>query len=260
MRRLAALLLALLLPTVSFASTVTVDYTDMWWNPDESGWGANVVQQGDTMFVTLFVYDGNGNPFWFVAPQVTYQGGGLFTGQLYQTTGTYYHFQAFDPAAVTVLPMGQLIFNASTATNAKLTYEVGGFRIIKDITRLSWRTDNLAGFYIGGRQGVWSGCDAALNGKVDSAATIGVTEQPSGQVQIRDAGKGYTCNYLGLHSQTGHVSAITGTGVCDDNVSRFLTATEIQVSPIMLSMRYRMEQIGTECVFEGYLGGVRQAR
>ena len=258
MRRLAASLLTLLLTTASFASTVTPDYTDMWSNPREAGWGANVVQQGDTMFVTLFVYDGSRNPQWFVAPQVTYQGGGLFTGQLFQTAGTFYFQQTFDPAAVTVLPVGQLTFNASTATNAKLTYNVGGFEITKDITRLSWRTDNLAGFYIGGRQGVWSGCGTALNGKVDSAATIGVSEQPSGQVQIRDVGKGYVRNYSGLHAQTGHVSVISGTGVCDDNVSRFLAATEIQVSPIMFSMRYRMDLVGTTCVFEGYVGGVRE--
>jgi hypothetical protein len=260
MRRQAALLLALLLPTLSFASPVTVDYTDMWWNPDESGWGANVVQQGDTIFVTLFVYDRDRNPVWFVAPQVTYLSGGLFTGQLFQTTGPVYFQPPFDPTSVTVVPVGQLTFDASTSTAAKLTYNVGGIQITKNITRLSWRTDNLAGSYTGGRQGVWSGCGPALDGKVGSAATIGVSEQPSGQVQIRDVGKGYTCNYSGLHSQSGHVGLITGTGVCDDNVGRFLAATEVQVTQIMFSMRYRMEQIGTECVFEGYLGGVRDAQ
>src|SRR5471032_3218118 len=154
MRRLAALLLALLLPIVSFAIPVTVDYTDMWWNPDESGWGANVVQQGDTIFVIVFVYDGNRNPVWFVAPEVTYQSGGLFAGQLYQTTGPVYFQPPFAPTSVTVVPVGQLTFNPSTTTAAKLTYNVGGIQITKDITRLSWRTDNLAGVYIGGRQGV----------------------------------------------------------------------------------------------------------
>jgi hypothetical protein len=258
MRRIAASLLSLLLPTISLASTVTVDYTDMWWNSNENGWGANVIQQGDTMFVTLFVYDPGGHPTWFVAPQVTYQGGGLFTGQLFVTSGPFYFQRPYDPNSLTVNPVGQLTFNASSAINAQLTYNVGSFQITKDITRLSWRNDNLAGFYIGGRQGVWSGCDPTLNGKVDSAATIGVSEQSS-QVQIRDAGKGYTCIYSGSHSQSGHVSTITGNGVCDDGVNRFLNATEIQVSAIMFSMRYRMEQIGTTCVFDGYLGGVREA-
>lgn len=258
MRRLAAALVSLLLPTLSLASTVPVDYTDMWWNPDESGWGANVIQQGDTMFVTLFVYDGNRNPTWFVAPQVTLHLDGLFTGALFQTAGTFYFQRPFDPGAGTATPVGQVTFSPSSPSNATLKYSVGGFEATKNITRQSWRTDDLTGFFIGARQGVWSGCGAALDGKIDSPATVAVSQQ-SVQVQIRDAGKGYTCNYSGIHTQTGHVSVITGTGVCDDGVSRFLTASGVQVTPIMFSMSYRMDQIGTTCVFEGYVGGVRAA-
>jgi hypothetical protein len=259
MGRLAATLLALLLPTASLANTVTLDNTDLWWNPNESGWGANVIQQGDALFVTLFVYDSHSNPLWFVAPQVIYQGNGVFTGQLFETSGTFFFQRPFDPTAVTVTPVGQLTFSTSSSINATLTYSIGGFEITKNITRQAWRMDNLAGFYVGARQGTWSGCGTALDGKVDSASTLGVSEQSSGAVQMRDSGKGYTCNYAGVHTQSGHVSEITGTGICDDGVSRFLSATEVQVSSIMFSMRYRMEQIGTACVFDGYLGGVREA-
>jgi len=259
MRRLAAALVSLLLPTLSSASTVPIDYTDMWWNPDESGWGANVTQQGDTMFVTLFVYDDKRSPTWFVAPQVTLQPDGLFTGQLFLTTGTFYFLRSFDPGIGTVIPVGRVTFSPSSPSDATLAYSVGGFEITTNITRQSWRTDDLTGFFIGARQGVWSGCGPELNGKVDSPATVGISEQ-SGQVQIRDVGKGYTCSYSGKHTQAGHVSVMTGTGVCADGVSRFLTATGIQVSPIMFSMRYRMDQIGTTCVFEGYVGGVREVQ
>jgi hypothetical protein len=259
MRRQAAALILSLLPTLSAASTVTLDYTDMWWNPDESGVGANVIQQGDTLFVTLFVYNGQREAAWFVAPEVTFQGDGVFTGALFQTTGTPFGQPPFDPASVTTLQVGQLTFTASAPSHAKLTYNVGGFVATKDVTRLSWRTDNLTGFFIGARQGVWSGC-AALNGtRVDSAATIGVSEL-SGKVAIRDSGKGYTCNYSGTHTQTGHVSEIAGNGVCDDGVNSFFTASDIQISPILFAMRYRLEQIGTQCVFEGYLGGIREAQ
>lgn len=258
MGRLAAALVSLLLPNLSLASTVPIDYTDMWWNPDESGWGASVIQQGDTMFVALFVYDGSRSPTWFVAPQATLHLDGLFTGQLFQTAGTFYFQQPFNAATGTATPVGQVTFSPSGPSNATLKYNVGGFEITKNITRQSWRTDNLAGFFIGARQGVWSGCGPALDGKIDSPATVGVSEQ-SGHVQIRDAGKGYTCNYTGIHTQTGHVGVITGTGVCDDGVSRFLTASGVQVTPITFSMSYRMDQIGTTCVFEGYVGGVREA-
>jgi hypothetical protein len=258
MRRIAAAVFAFLVPGFSLASTATPDYTDMWWNPDESGWGANVIQQGDTMFVTVFVYDAGRNSTWFVAPSVTWQGGGLFTGQLYQTTGTYYFQRPFVASSVATTTVGNLTFNAINPNRATLTYNVGGIVNQTNVTRQSWRTDKLAGFYLGGRQGTWSGC-GALNGKVDSVATIGVSEQGD-QVQIRDAGKGYTCNYQGLHRQAGHISEMTGNGVCDDGVTRFLAATEVQVSSIMFSMRYRMEQVGTDCVFEGYLGGIRQVQ
>ena len=47
--------------------------------------------------------------------------------------------------------------------------------------------------------------------------------------------------------------------MCDEGVGLFFSATEVQVSQIMFSMRYRLEQIGTTCAFDGYLGGVREA-
>ena len=36
--------------------------TDLWWSPDEPGWGATIVHQDDVAFVTLFVYGPDGAP------------------------------------------------------------------------------------------------------------------------------------------------------------------------------------------------------
>lgn len=78
-------------------------YSDLWWNPQESGWGVNVVQQLETAFVTLFVYAPDGSPTWYVAPaaRITHHGTGgpLFTGTLYRTRGPW-HGGPFDPAQV----------------------------------------------------------------------------------------------------------------------------------------------------------------
>ena len=257
MRHLAAAALALLAPLAALGATATTDYTDMWWKVDESGWGANVIQQGDTLFVTVFVYDANREPTWYVAPSVPLQADGRFSGALMRTTGTYYFQQPFDASSVTTATVGNLTFAPSQPNAAVLTYNVGGIQITKNVERLSWRRDDLSGTYIGARQGRYSGCGPALDGKVDSAATIGVTENGD-QVDMRDAGKAYTCNYKGKHRQTGHYGEIVGTGVCDDHVNSFFFAREVQVSPVMFSMRYRMEQVGTSCVFEGYVGGIRE--
>jgi hypothetical protein len=70
------------------------EYTDLWWNPQESGWGANIVQQGETAFVTLFVYGPDGEPTWYVAPAArTFafdaSGRPALRGTLYRTKGPW---------------------------------------------------------------------------------------------------------------------------------------------------------------------------
>lgn len=65
--RIAAALLTLLawLPCSSSASIY--DVTGLWYNPNESGWGMNVIQQSSTLFITMFVYGTDGRPTWYVA-------------------------------------------------------------------------------------------------------------------------------------------------------------------------------------------------
>lgn len=58
-------LVALAIAGAAQATTHSTDYTDLWWNsPDnsESGWGVNVVQQGDIVFATFFIYGADGTP------------------------------------------------------------------------------------------------------------------------------------------------------------------------------------------------------
>lgn len=70
-----------------------INLTDLWYNPAESGWGANIVQQNDIMVVTLFVYSPTGEPTWYVASDVRATGEdknglpNLFGGKLYRAHG-----------------------------------------------------------------------------------------------------------------------------------------------------------------------------
>lgn len=257
MRRLACALFILLLPAFAAATNISTDYTDMWWFPDESGWGANVTQQGDTLFVTLFVYDAQMNPTWFVAPATTFQGGTKFSGSMYSTSGPWFGGGPFDPSKVVTNKIGSLTFEGVTASTAKLFYAVGGIEVTRIVTRQTWRTDILTGLYLGAREGTWTGCAADLNGRVDSAAQIGIS-QNGDDVVIRDAGARYTCTYGGKVRPAGRYSEIVGEGVCDDHVGHFLRATEVQVSKVGFSMRYIMQTVGSECNFVGYVGGIRQ--
>src|SRR5258706_5677555 len=257
MRSLACALSILLYSSLSSATTVSTEYTDMWWVPEESGWGANVTQQGDTLFVTIFVYDAQMSPIWYVAPATTFQGAAKFTGPLYATTGPWFAGGPLDPSKVVTTQVGTFTFEPMDASRAKLTYTVGGYVIVKTMTRQTWRTDSMVGLYLGAREGRWTGCDASLEGRVDSFSQIGIS-QDGNDVVIRDAGNRYTCVYTGKIGPAGRFSEIVGQGVCDDHVPRFLKATEVQVSQIGFSMRYTMETAGSQCNFVGYFGGMRQ--
>src|ERR1700704_1673096 len=91
-------------------------YTDLWWNPQESGWGVNVVQQGEALFVTMFVYGADGKPTWYSSSNahlVAIAPGNLpiFGGELYKTMGPF-HGGPFDPNGVTRTFVGMISLEA----------------------------------------------------------------------------------------------------------------------------------------------------
>ena len=50
------------------------NYSDLWWNPNESGWGFNLIQHGTgVLFGVMFTYTTPEGPTWYVMP------GGLWT-------------------------------------------------------------------------------------------------------------------------------------------------------------------------------------
>ena len=96
---LARILLASALSAAAVCVNATpqsLDATDMWFNPAESGWGLNVIHQGDTLFATLFVYGSDGQPRWYVASDMS-GGPADYTGTLRECTGNAFG-EAFNPA------------------------------------------------------------------------------------------------------------------------------------------------------------------
>jgi len=256
MRLLAAL--AASIPLLSFASSTTPDYTDLWYNPAESGWGANVAQQGNTLFVTFFVYGSNNQPTWYVASAVTQQGGstsGLFSGTLYQTTGPYFG-GAFNPSAVGVTAVGTVTFNASGSNAATLSYTVNGTAVTKSVVRQTWAGDSIAGNYVGGTLGTWSACGTPLNGYQESPMTLTVT-QDSTAVTMREQGSNYTCTYTANYSASGRFGSLGGNGTCSDGSNFTFTASDVAVSRDALSMRIAFVRNGG-CRFDGRMGGIRE--
>ncbi len=245
--------------TLSFGAVPTADYSDLWFNPNESGWGANVAQQGDTMFITLFVYGSTGAPTWYVASATTWTGQSTgtptFTGPLYQTNGPYFATGSFDSSLVTVRQVGTLTFAASDVNAATLTYAVDGQPVTKTVQRQTFKINEIGGTFLGASAGTWSACGAGRDGYLENRATYSFT-QSNQSIVFREDGPGYTCIYNGTYTPTGRLGSISGTGQCSDGSNQTFTASEVEVNANAVSMRFTVAA-GSSCRFTGRLGGVR---
>ena len=115
-----------------------IDYTDLWWNPDESGWGLGITQQFGMMFLAWFVYEENGDGVWYVASDcVVKSGGNGCAGTLYRTSGPSGPLVSgtFDPALVTRTAVGTIDATFTDANNGFITYTVDNIQGSKAITR-----------------------------------------------------------------------------------------------------------------------------
>jgi hypothetical protein len=116
-----------------------IDYTDLWWNPNESGWGMVIAQQYGVMFLAWYVYDGSGNPVWYVAPDCVVVGSAC-SGSVYSTTGPANgpSNSSYNPNNVGVTTAGTITATFVDANNATISYTVNGATATKQITRQSF--------------------------------------------------------------------------------------------------------------------------
>lgn len=114
--------------------------TDLWFNSSESGWGINLVQHpSGVIFATWFVYGPDGKPIWYAIPDGDWANPTEYRGAIYRTTGPYFG-GPFDPATVTVTPVGNAIINFVSwdFDRASFHFTVDGVTVTKLIQRQSF--------------------------------------------------------------------------------------------------------------------------
>ncbi|MBL8524465.1 MAG: hypothetical protein JNN20_12310 [Betaproteobacteria bacterium] len=115
--------------------SLTNDYTDLWWNPAESGWGMNITQKGNNMFVAWYGYDTNGRPLFATMPGGTFSDARTFTSRFYTTTGPWFGSTPFDSSRVAAQDVGSAELNFLNRDNATFTFTIRGVTQTKNITR-----------------------------------------------------------------------------------------------------------------------------
>jgi hypothetical protein len=112
-----------------------IDHTDLWWDPNESGWGVALTQKYAVIFAAWYVYSDVGQPVWYVVPNCAVNAAGnRCTGAVYRTTGPAFG-PTFNPLAVTPFEVGSATFAFSDANNGSMSYTVNGVSGSKTITR-----------------------------------------------------------------------------------------------------------------------------
>ncbi|MBL0144220.1 MAG: hypothetical protein IPP91_19480 [Betaproteobacteria bacterium] len=122
---------------VTSGTPSTANYTALWWNPAESGWGVNLNHQGNIVFATLFTYDSGGAPMWLVMSGGQMQSDGVtFAGALYLTTGPAFNAVPFTPiTGANLTTVGTMTVSFSGTNSATLTYSYNGTTVTKSIQR-----------------------------------------------------------------------------------------------------------------------------
>lgn len=268
--RLAAALAASLAFATGAATISSADYSDLWWNPAENGWGAGLYQQNDVIFMTLYVYGPDGRATWFVAPEVTAvdfvaTGEPRWQGTLYRVTGPWFG-GPFDPAAVGATATGIATLSFQTPSTGTLSYTAGGVGVTKQIQRQSWRQAPLAGRFHGGMSARATDCQPdELGGTheilgpmqvVQSGSTVSITVD-----SLSSVGDASQCVYSGAWSQEGRLGKVAGGNyycIIRGDVDHVGTFTLSRVEIGRHGFYGHFEGVDQYCRYAGQFGGTRK--
>ncbi|WP_239796011.1 RCC1 domain-containing protein [Candidatus Nitrotoga arctica] len=112
----------------------SVNYSALWWNQNESGWGVAITQQYGMIFATMYTYDASGNPVWYVASSCPLSGNNC-AGDLYQVTGGSAPTVTWNDATKVVTKVGTVNFAFQNSSAGTLTYTINGVSGSKLISR-----------------------------------------------------------------------------------------------------------------------------
>ena len=115
----------------------------LWWHdPDasEGGWGINLSQQGDALFMSWFTYDTDGSNMWLYMSNTTKPATNTYTGPIFRNTGPAFDSATWNSSAVNAVSVGTGTFTFSDAGHATFQYTVNGITQTKAIKRFLYAT------------------------------------------------------------------------------------------------------------------------
>jgi hypothetical protein len=260
--RAASVLLAaaFLAASVAQATSFSTDQSDLWYIVSESGWGMQLVQRGNTIFATLFVYGQNGAPTWYVATMVPTGTASQWSGDLYATTGPWFGTVPFNPANVVATKVGTMTWTQQTVATGTLNYVVSGTAVTKNVVRQTLVFDDFSGTYLGAIHIGATGCTDPSNNVPPTnlpATTITVTQNgQTATIALSIAGV-TLITITGQLTQDGQFGTVVGpyTTAVVEVGNATVSAMNVQSTSFAANIETDSTNIGCKTV--GYIAGMR---
>jgi hypothetical protein len=260
----AATLVAAIHAVPVSATAYSSDQSDLWWNPNESGWGIQFVQRGALIFATMFVYAQNGTPTWYTAllsptaADSDEKASALaWSGDLAANGGTWFGAPNWTPATAT--KVGTMRWTANDVTSGTLTYSVNGMQVTKQLVREYIVTDDFSGTYVGGLHDTVTGCtDPTNNISADDFATITIAQSASNvSITLVTQRTGLNCTFSGPLTQAGRFGGATGTFACAGKATTSGSLSGIAVGIDSIVAHFKDDNPSNGCSSNGYFAGSR---
>lgn len=247
-------------------------FSDLWWVPQESGWGVSTQQQGRHLALTLYVHDAQGRPHWYSASLLRYghTQAGLpeFSGTLYATAGSPAGLP-WDPQSVSSQALGEVLFRVRADGRAELDYVLDGVPVHKEVERFTHTADTLVGLHYATLLPGYDSCPAGFEGlRVFERGTLEIERCGDAPCELTAAatpirlsmndGQRFVCSIEGEFTRHGNSGDIKGTYRCGDGGEGDIELNNIEFNSVGFVARFRTGH--PQCAeFSGILSAVSAA-
>jgi SAM-dependent methyltransferase len=113
-----------------------IDYTDLWWQPKESGWGLSIHQHASGgLFAIWLTFGPQNDPIWYTLQPGAWTGSSTFSGPIFATSGPPMN-GPFSESSVQRKQVGTGTLDFTDQANGTLSYELQDVVGTKSITRM----------------------------------------------------------------------------------------------------------------------------
>ena len=240
------------------STSFSIDQSDLYYIPAESGWGIQLVQRGSVIFGTMFVYGPSNTPTWYVAT-MQFAGNFTWTGDLYATTGPWFGAVPFNPANVAARKVGTMTWAAQTVETGTLSYVVDGVAVTKNVVRQTLVFDDYSGTYLGALHITATGCTNPADNASGEIPFVTISVIQSGSsISIAISVLGTSLLTIsGTLSQSGQFGSILGAYTSDvgELGNATVSAMNVQVNALAATLLLNSTNVG--CQDAGYFAGMR---